>query len=274
MSALAYPVPIWLPRRRGIVSPGEWLREKLEEQRREREATITLAAVTVGINDQQTTTAADWGNSASFTPAAGDLLVAVLAGNSTISVLNDSQNLGWTQVVSETSTSRRLYILIANTVTAASAMTVNAVWAAACTGLCGVARVSGMSRTGLDAVRLTGSGRQVGTNTGAAAGTPACSMPVAALTANAGICGMVNGTNPATVTPPTGWTEQADVGGGATVVGTEWASRNSGWTLNSATWGSTSASVWSAVCVELDTTVPPRRPTPRVVLQAVQRVLR
>lgn len=40
MSSVAYPVPIWLPRRRGIVSPAEWLREKLREQ----EQTMVRAA--------------------------------------------------------------------------------------------------------------------------------------------------------------------------------------------------------------------------------------
>jgi len=43
VGGLAYPVPIYLPRRRRIVTPGEWLRDKLEERRREREATIVRA---------------------------------------------------------------------------------------------------------------------------------------------------------------------------------------------------------------------------------------
>lgn len=41
--SFAYPIPVALPRRRRIISPGEWLREKIEEQRREREATIARA---------------------------------------------------------------------------------------------------------------------------------------------------------------------------------------------------------------------------------------
>jgi len=48
MAALSYPVPIWLPRRRRIVTPGEWLREKAEERRHEREQAISRAIVFEG----------------------------------------------------------------------------------------------------------------------------------------------------------------------------------------------------------------------------------
>ena len=52
MTAAAYPVPIWLPRRRRIVSPAEWLRE------RERERAVSKAIATDANLGSNTSTSA------------------------------------------------------------------------------------------------------------------------------------------------------------------------------------------------------------------------
>jgi hypothetical protein len=44
----AYTIPVYLPRRRRIITPAEWLREKLREQQAEREQTIALAVTFQG----------------------------------------------------------------------------------------------------------------------------------------------------------------------------------------------------------------------------------
>lgn len=75
-----YAVPIYLPRRRRIVSPVEWLREKIEEQRRERESTIAAAVAIV-----QSAQTAGGANS-----AVGMLGVGATAGNTIVSFFSQS----------------------------------------------------------------------------------------------------------------------------------------------------------------------------------------
>lgn len=48
MSEFTYPVPIFLPRRRRIISPGEWLREKIKERQAERDSQISQAVTVDG----------------------------------------------------------------------------------------------------------------------------------------------------------------------------------------------------------------------------------
>lgn len=113
-------------------------------------------------------------------------------------------------------------------------------------------RVTGMSRAGALAVRQSAAG-----NNGAAAGTPSVVLPGVALTANPVIATMCNATNPATLTAPATFTELADIGTTLPTCGSEYASVNSGFTSNTVTWGSTSATAWGAFALELDTTATP-----------------
>lgn len=110
--------------------------------------------------------------------------------------------------------------------------------------------VSGMSRTGGDAVR--GQGGQ----TDQAAGTPAPVFGAAALTGNACLGAIYNATNPAGMTAPASWTEGSDAGyTTGQVSGIETAFRDSGETGTTITWGSASASAFASIIIELDTTV-------------------
>jgi hypothetical protein len=247
-------VPVGLPRRRRIISPGEWLREEIAERRRAREETLTAATVVHGASRNQASAAATWTASASFTPAAGDLLVIFVAANSSDLApgVSDTQGLGWTVVAQGVTGPKRVTCLVSNTRAAAVAMTFTMSFSASCAGVAACARVAGMTRAGASAVR------QAANAAGAAAGTPVFgTFGVAVLTANATIGGLVNGTNPATVTPPVGWTELLD-DGVATPTGFEYNSRNSGATATATSYGSTSATAWATASIELDISAAPK----------------
>jgi hypothetical protein len=115
-------------------------------------------------------------------------------------------------------------------------------------------RVSGMTRTGADAV--VGSGTNFGIQSNqAAGGTPAPALPVAATTTNPTIGAVANALNPAAFTEPTGWTERHDTGINTPTSGIEVVSRDSGFTGTTVTWGSADggAAQWCSFIAELDT---------------------
>jgi len=213
---------------------------------------------------------------ASFTPTANDLLVAVCgasgtnAGNANTSNVTDSLSGTWTQIVdSGTSVTPRCSIWIRTTLAAASSMTVTAAQGSSSGGGLAVYTVSGMTNTGASAAR------QSGTAAPTAGTTPSVSLGGAALTTNPIIIGMVNGSSPANLTAPLSpaFTEDGDLGYSTPTTGMEVAHINSGFTASTVTWGSTTASSGTAVAVELDasgpTVVASIRPV--VVLQAVTR---
>lgn len=105
-----------------------------------------------------------------------------------------------------------------------------------------------MRRTGTSAVR-----QWAIQNNGAAAATAAPVFPAACLTGNPVVGLLMNATNPATVTPPSGFTETIDTGGAAPVMGAEAVFRNNGFTSATLTWGGASASVFAALGLEMDT---------------------
>ncbi len=128
-----------------------------------------------------------------------------------------------------------------------------------------VFKVTGMSKVGSAAAKQSASAIF------ASGGTPAVTMGAAFLSANAGIAGLSNGTNPAGVTQPASWTEPLDTGYNTPTSGSEDATRDSGETGSTITWGSTSASVGSAVVVELDASLDARARPMRHVDDAVDR---
>jgi hypothetical protein len=124
--------------------------------------------------------------------------------------------------------------------------------------------ITGMSIVGLGAVRQAG-----GTTAGTLGTTPSGALiprlgsiftgsSLAALTGNVVIGAVANGTSPATVTPPTSWTEAPtpDLGYTVPTTGLETAFINSGFTGSTPTWGSTSATAWASCVVEMDASVP------------------
>lgn len=216
-----------------------------------------MAAVTAGVSAANTADNAALTTGA-FTPAANDLLVAfaIVTGQANGGTFTDSQSLGWTQVMAalKAASADTLVCAVANALATASNMTVTFTPAGSPTST-GVAisvlRVSGMSRTARSAVR--GSGRE---QNKAASGTPAPALTKAALTQNPCVGAVANATNVAGMTPPSGWTEQHDVGYNTPATGLETASIGSGFTGTTVTWGSTSGSAFSDIALELDSSQP------------------
>lgn len=196
--------------------------------------------------------------SGAFTPVAGDLLVVFVTATGTVATgtMTDSQGLGFTKVTSalKNTSADTIYFFVSNNTAAASSMTVtfNCTGDAATGATTQVARIAGMSRKGLSAILQTAKQENQ-----AASGTPAPAFAAAAHTGNPTLGVVGNSTNPATMTPPTSWTEQNDTGHTLPTDGSEYVSRDSGFTGTTITWGSTSASAFGDIIVELDTTTPP-----------------
>lgn len=212
-----------------------------------------MATVTHGITTSNTANTTSY-TSGSFTPALNDLLLVFVEAGGTVAIgsMTDSQGLGFTKVTSaiyDTNT-QTVYCFVANNLAAASAMTVTF----DCTGdpstgvvIC-VARIAGMTRTNLSAIR-----QSAVENNLAAATVPAPVFAASALTGNPTLGAVGNNSNPAAITEPTSWTEQADAGVVTPDRGLEYVSRNSGFTGTTITWGSAGATVKGDIIVELDT---------------------
>jgi hypothetical protein len=197
--------------------------------------------------------------SSSFTPAAGDLLVVFVSASATTATgsLTDSQGLGWTKTTNASFSGApdRLYVFVANTLAAASSMTVTF----DCTGdqatgaNIAIARVSGMTRTGTSgAIKQK---RQVSGQS--ASTTPEAIFAASCQTGNPTLGVVGNRANPAGLTAPTNWTEQVDTGYNTPSSGLEYVSQNSGFTGTTITWGSTSSTVYGVQIIELDTSAAP-----------------
>lgn len=194
--------------------------------------------------------------SGAFTPAAGELLIAFVTASGTTGTgsMTDAQNLGWSLITSvlKNSSADTIYAFVSNHTAAASSMTVTFTDTAASTGyVIQVAGVSGMTRTGLGAILQKATQANQ-----AAAGTPALAFASAVQTGNPTLGVVGNSTNVAGMTPPTSWTEQNDTGFATPTTGAEYVSRDSGFTGTTVTWGSTSASAFGDIIVELDTSAP------------------
>jgi len=113
--------------------------------------------------------------------------------------------------------------------------------------------IAGMTLAGASAVKSSGfQSNQAG------GGTPACAMGATVLSSNPLIGAILNATNPAGLTPPSGWTEDPtpDIGYNNPATGIELVRRNSGETGSTITWGSTSASAFCSVAYEFDAGTP------------------
>jgi hypothetical protein len=200
------------------------------------------------------------------TPAVGDLIVIItactgLAPGATNVVDNNSSGT-YTQVGTARtgfSTTGLLQVWIRDSfITSAVSTTFTAQQASSTGGGLSVFKVTGMFRTGGNAALQT-----AGQSTGTAGTTPAPAFAAAVNTNNPVIGGVGNGTSPATLTPRTGFTEGTDLGYATPTAGLETMFRASGETGTTMTWGSTSATAFASVAVELDTTA---LPGPQVVV--------
>jgi hypothetical protein len=214
-------------------------------------ATVTFAG------DTFTTTAGS--KTLTATPAVGDLIVVFVAATGVVT----STSYG----VSDNNTDGHgTYLRITTALKATSAdglaafvradpiqRAVSTIWTtsgdtASTGGGLAVWRINGLTLTALQAVRQSA----VQSNQ-AAAGTPAPVLGAAALTGNPLVGAIFNATNPATMTPPTSWTEDADVGYATPTTGLEAVHIASGFTGSTVTWGGTSGSAFCSMVVELST---------------------
>lgn len=227
-----------------------------------------MAAVAVADAGTASTANTNTYASASFTPVAGDLLVVFsdVSSSSGPSCIASANGITFTRVTTGlinagtadwlSATSVNLgWVWVANQLVGASpvAMTVTvAVSGGNGTGAdIAVARVSGITKTGLGAIRQAAHTDNTGTGT-----TPNVVFGAACLTENPVLVGVSNATNPATMTPPTNFTERGDVGFATPTHGFEWATRDSGHTSATVTWGGASGSQWGAAGVEITTATP------------------
>jgi hypothetical protein len=218
------------------------------------------ATVTHRIGTASTANATSYA-SGSFTPAAGDLLIAfvVASGTTATGTMTDSQGLGFTKITSalKSSSADTVYSFVSNNTAAASSMTVtfDCTGDAATGSVIFVASASGFVRAGLNAIKQSAT-----QDNQAAGGTPAPAFSNSVDTNNPTLGCVGNGSNPAAMTPPTNWTENAagDTGYNTPPTGGEYAYRDSGFTGTTIIWGGTSATAFGAIILELDASAPSR----------------
>jgi hypothetical protein len=215
-----------------------------------------MAAVVDGVFFGTTTNTTGPFTTNSFTPAADDLLVCMVDWSGTTGAVTLTDSLGgtWTQIITglRQASADLGGIFVRDQLVDGSAMTVTANNAVAGTGLnMAIARVSGMFRTGAGAVRQSGKVENTGSGT-----TPSVTFGGACLTGNPTIVVIGNATNIANITPPVGWTEQIDLGHATPTRGIEYATRDSGFTGTTITWGAASGTAWGSLGIELDGTSP------------------
>lgn len=220
-----------------------------------------MAAVTFEIGT------ADSGNtpntSGAFTPALNDLLIVFCIGSATVqatAALTSSVGMTFTQILRATyaASVNSIYAFVANALVsnaASQTVTFDPAPDTANGSNIFVFAVAGMTRVGLNAILQ--SAKQ---DNQAASTTPAPAFAVAALTGNVTLGGVGNNSNPAGLTTPTGWTESSDIGYNTPTTGGEVVFRNSGFTGTTITWGSTSATVFGDIILELDTSTPAGSP--------------
>jgi len=199
--------------------------------------------------------------SATFAPTVGDLLVVIVAvSDSTAAAptMVESAGGGTYSLIGTPAlwqaSAGRLLMFVRNTVCETNTTrTFTFGTSDAGTGcVIAIARVTGMFRAGLFAIRQSDP-----TDNGAGGTAPNTVFPAVALTGNACIAAAANLANPATMTAPASFTERVDTGFATPTAGLEYASRDSGHTSATITWGATSATAWGAFSIELDATVPP-----------------
>ena len=190
-----------------------------------------------------------------FTPASNDLLVVFIGASNTVlatPTVTTSGGLTFTKITSATfgSSTHTGYLYIADSLATAVAQTLTF----NCTGdghqgvIIEISAISGMTKTGAAAAAQSAK-----VDNQAASGTPAVTFGATTSTNNPTIGYVYNNSNPSGMTPPSGWTERDDSGHATPNKGVEYATRDSGFAGTTITWGSTSATVFCAVVVELYT---------------------
>jgi len=216
-------------------------------------ASVTLLGTTFSTaNGTKTVTA---------TPAIGDLIVIFVAHTGNTSSANPTDNnsdgagvydISDVASVSKNGGADTMHCFIRRALIGSASSTVftHAPGGTSGGGLC-VLNVSGMTRTG-NAAELQAAGQSLQ----GAGGTPAPVLGATPQSANPIAGAVFNTSNPAGMTPRTGYTEHSDVGYNTPTSGLEVMSLNSGESSATITWGGTSATAFCDLAIELDTSPP------------------
>lgn len=196
-----------------------------------------------------------------FTPAVGDLIIvfcAVTTNTNTTPTTTDSAASG-TYTLADTAVytstlgdSRVLSAFVRNAFsTGTGALTITCNTGSNTSGALTAIGITGMPWAGAGALRQIGSNSSGST---AASVTASWDTALAALTANMCLNAVSNSNVPGGVTtPPTSWTNRSDTGQSTPAVGIDTATRDSGETGSTITWGQASASKYAAIILELNT---------------------
>ncbi|MBZ5575905.1 MAG: hypothetical protein LAP40_05030 [Acidobacteriia bacterium] len=203
--------------------------------------------------------------SAAFSPAVGDVLLGIVSASATVDIfptMTDSTGEAvftcWMQAGSNTA-ANSIYICAGDTKTTSTTsrtLTFGCPNDAATGAVISIYRLSGMTHTGTGAIKQIA--WEQAKTTG---GTPAPVFPYAVTSTNPVIAFASNATNPAGITQPTGFA--LDAGGGTNAyfatptIGTISSSIDSGSTSTTLTFGSTSASAYGDVALEIDASAAP-----------------
>lgn len=211
-----------------------------------------MAAVTHARSGNDTANTTSYALTPTYTPVAGDLVTVEVSasactGAATLTSSVGGETFTLVDTVAKNGGADTSYFFIADQLASAALNSLTFVCAGATGVTFNATRISGMTKFGAAAIRQMASAANQ-----AAAGTPSVTFAGATLTGNPVLGYVFNGTNPATITEPSGWTEQVDGGGALPARGSEYASVDSGFTSATVTWGSTSASAFLARGVELD----------------------
>jgi hypothetical protein len=212
-----------------------------------------MALVTHEVSTPSTVNGTSYASGA-FTPAVDKLLVVLVwAAGTTLTGSMSSTGAytgAWTLAANYGTVNQKLLYVADGLTTSSvsSTVTFDCTGDAAAGCNLSVYSVSNMSKFGASAMRQiknNGVGGSGGT-------TPEVIFDSAVLSQNPTIVFVQNATNPAGVTPPTNWVEGADIGFDTPIYGMETAARNNGFSGTTITWGSTSASTWTAFACEIN----------------------
>lgn len=188
-------------------------------------------------------------------PAAGDLILifVMVSGDSTHSAPTDNQSGTYTIIGSQINNNSALYgaWYVRDALVPAGSSTIFTLSnpGADTGGGLAVIKVTGMAKAGSSAVR------QYKAQATALTGTPATgNWTSSKITTNPVVGAVINLSNPAGLTPTTSYSELLDTGYTTPSHGVQIQSINSGDTSNTMTWGSSSASDYVCMGVELDST--------------------
>jgi hypothetical protein len=211
-------------------------------------AAVTLGAATASTSNTTTYT------SDAFTPAADDLLVVFVSitaststGTLTSSVSGDTFSRKDTALFA--TSAHKIFVFVADQLATNVSQTVTFDCSDdSATGcIITVARVSGITKTGLDAILQTAKNE----NQSGAGAAPASTFGSAVQTGNPTIT-CVSSTDNANITEPTDWTLLARPGHGTPIHESTTAYRDSGFNGTTITWANTTDGNYAVLAVEID----------------------